>query len=268
MLYHAQNGTVQLERGAMDYISFGTGPRTLVMLPGLGDGLKTVRGSAIPFALLYRAYAKDCRVYVFSRKVPLEDSASTRTMARDQKEAMDRLGISRADVLGVSQGGMVAQYLAIDHPDAVNRLVLAVTAAKANDTVRQVVGRWTRMAEAGDYKGLMIDTAETMYTEAYLKHYRPLYPILGRVGKPKEFHRFLVQANACVTHDACPELSKIKAPTLVIGGACDRVVGKEAAGELAEGIPGSRLFVYPDLGHGAYEEAKDFDRLVLEFLNS
>lgn len=267
MFSYAQNGAVRLDHGAMDYLFFGWGPRTLILLPGLGDGLKTVRGSAIPFAMLYRAYAKEYRVYVFSRKEPLETGATTRSMARDQKQAMDQLGLSRADVLGVSQGGMIAQYLAIDAPEAVDSLVLAVTAAAANEAVERAVGRWIQMAGAGNYKDLMIDTAEQMYTESYLKRYRPLYPILGRVGKPKEFRRFLIQAESCLRHNAAPELHRIRARTLVIGGGCDRVVGKTAAAELAGRIPGSELFIYPDLGHGAYEEAKDFDHRVLEFLN-
>ncbi len=52
-----------------------------------------------------------------------------REMAKDHAEAMTALGISKADVLGISQGGMIAQYLAIDYPDLVNKLILAVTSA-------------------------------------------------------------------------------------------------------------------------------------------
>ena len=48
-------------------------------------------------------------------------------MALDIAAAMDTLGIKNADIFGVSQGGMIAQYLAIDRPDLVNKLVLAVT---------------------------------------------------------------------------------------------------------------------------------------------
>ena len=50
-MLHAKNGRLTLSTGEMDYIRFGSGSRTLVMLPGVGDGLKTVRGMALPFAL-------------------------------------------------------------------------------------------------------------------------------------------------------------------------------------------------------------------------
>ena len=72
MFYNAKNGNIKIENTTMDYISFGNGNKNLVMIAGLGDGLKTVKGLATPFALMYRNYAKDYKVYVFSRKNQLE----------------------------------------------------------------------------------------------------------------------------------------------------------------------------------------------------
>ena len=51
-MLRAKNGCLSLGTGKMDFIRFGSGPRSLVMLPGVGDGLKTVRGMALPFSLL------------------------------------------------------------------------------------------------------------------------------------------------------------------------------------------------------------------------
>ena len=169
MFYHAYNGRVCIGDSEMDYISFGNGNRTLIMLPGLGDGLTTVRGMALIFSIMYRIYAKEFTVYVFSRKNHLQEGYSTREMAKDHDKAMTILGISKADVLGISQGGMIAQYLAIDYPDLVNKLILAVTSAKSNELIKKVVGVWIEMAMQGNYKNLMIDTAEKSYSERYLK---------------------------------------------------------------------------------------------------
>lgn len=71
MIGNAKNGTLDLGETQMDHIRFGTGPRVLVILPGLGDGLQTVKGTALPMALMYRIFAKDFTVYAFSRKTPL-----------------------------------------------------------------------------------------------------------------------------------------------------------------------------------------------------
>lgn len=268
MFYNATNGRVDFVDTDMYYIAFGNGDKNLIIIPGLGDGLKTVKGTAILFAFMYRIFAKDYRVYVFSRKNKLTEGYSTRDMARDIKLAMDKLSIDKVDVMGVSQGGMIAQYVAIDYPEAVNKLVLAVTLSKQNDTVQKVVKDWLEFAKSGDYKSLFIDTAEKMYTEKYLKRYRPFYPILTSVGKPRSFERFIIMANACITHNAYDELEKIKAPTFVVGGDSDKVVGDYTSEEIAEKISGSKLHIYKNLGHSAYEEAKDFNGLVLNFLSS
>lgn len=266
MIFDVKSGNIPIGDEGMDYISFGSGAETLVLIPGLGDGLSTVKGKGTALALAYRPYTKKYTVYVFSRRNRLPEGFSTRDMAADQAEAMKLLGISRADVMGVSQGGMIAQYLAIDYPDMVNKLVLAVTLARQNETIREAVGAWIDMAEKGDYKSLMIDTAERTYSEKYLRKLRLMYPILTRAGKPKSFDRFLIQARSCAGHDAYNELGKISCPTFVIGGDSDKTVGPESSAELAKAISGSRLYVYKGLGHSAYEEAKDFNDRVLEFL--
>ena len=268
MSLNAKGGSICIENTEMDYISFGNGNRVLIMIPGLGDGLKTVRGYALPFAMMYREYAEKYRVYVFSRRNKLPQVFSTRAMAKDIAIAMKELNIEKADVLGVSQGGMIAQYLAIDYPEKVNKLCLAVTLSKQNQTVQSVVSDWIEMAKSNDYKSLFIDTAEKSYSEKYLKKNRWLYPLMGRVGKPKSFERFIILANACLNHNAYYDLRKIKAPTLVIGGADDKIVTGEASKEISEKIPDSQLYMYEGLGHGAYDEAKDFNQRVLDFFNN
>ena len=93
MRNNAKNGTLKIGDADMDYIRFGSGDRILVMLPGLGDALRSVKGTAGPMALMYRVFAKDFTVYAFSRKNPIPEGYTTREMARDQAQAMDILGI-------------------------------------------------------------------------------------------------------------------------------------------------------------------------------
>lgn len=266
MIYNAHNGHVTVGAANMNFVSFGRGERTLVILPGLSDGLANVRGKALMLAWPYRAYLDRFTVYVFSRRDGLAMGASIRDMARDQAEAMHALGIRRACVMGVSQGGMIAQHLAVDCPDRVEKLVLAVTAPRVNPVIRGCVGHWIELAKRGDHRQLMIDTAEKMYSETYLKKYRKLYPVLGLVGRPRSYDRFLANAEAILRFDAFDEIPKIACPTLIIGGEADKAVGVEGSRELHERIPGSTLHIYPGLGHAAYEEAPDFNERVFSFL--
>ena len=122
------------------------------------------------------------------------------------------------------------------------------------------------MARRGDHKALMIDTAERSYSPAYLKKYRKMYPFLRFVGKPETYDRFLVNAQAILSFDASAELSNIACPTLIMGGEEDRIVGAEGSQALVARIPGSVLYLYPGLGHAAYEEAGDFYQRVFRFL--
>ena len=265
MAMRAENGSVTIAGRKIAYVRFGTGLETLVILPGAGDGLKTVKGTAVPMALMYHTLWERFTVFMFSRGEPLPEHFSTREMARELAGAMDALGIGSAVVTGVSQGGMIAQYLAIDHPEKVKKLILAVTAGRPNDSIRCVLPNWIRMARRGDYRGIMTDTAERSYSRKRMKKMRPVYRLLAGVGKPKSFRRFITMAEACLAHDAWLELPEIACPTLVIGGGEDRIVTAEASRELAGRIPGSELVIYPELSHALYEEAPDFWDRIKEF---
>ena len=266
MRWNSKNGAVPIDDTEMSYVSFGQGKKNLILLPGLSDGLMTVRGKAALLAKPYRIFFDKYTVYMFSRKDKLPEGCTIREMAADQARAMKTLGIKTASVMGVSQGGMIAQMLAAEFPELVEKLVIAVSAPRVNGITRECILNWIEFAKQGDHKKLMIDTAEKSYSSDYLKKYRKIYPIIGTVGKPSDYSRFLINANAILSFDAVFELPKISCPVLIIGGETDRIVGKEASYELKEKIPGSELFVYKGLGHAAYEEAEDFNERVFRFL--
>lgn len=268
MLWNAKNGEIILGEAKMSYVSFGQGKHTLILLPGLSDGLTTVQGKALLLARPYRSFFQEYTVYMFSRKDDMPECYSIRDMAKDQALAMHTLSIEKACVMGVSQGGMIAQYLAIDHPDLMEKLILAVTAPCVNDLIKSNVTKWMNLAMQGKHKELMIDTAEKSYSPTYLKKYRKYYPIIGVISKPANYHRFLVNAKAILEFDATGELDKITCPTFIIGGEDDKTVGIQASHSLNERITGSTLYVYAGLGHAAYEEAPDFNQRVSSFLKS
>lgn len=268
MFGHAKNGMISIGDTTMHYASFGTGEKALVLLPGLSDGLTTVQGKAALLAPPYRLFFDRYTVYLFSRKERMPIGYSIRDMAADQATAMQALGIDRAAVMGVSEGGMIAQFLAIDHPKRVEKLVLAVTAPCSSPRIEANVARWVDMAQRGDHKRLMIDTTENSYSDARLKKMRKLYPLIGLLGRPKTYERFFRNADAILRFDALPELDRIQCPTLILAGEQDKTVGVEASYVLHERIRNSTLYVYPGLGHAAFEEAPDFNRRVFDFLEN
>jgi len=266
MFMHAKNGTVQVAGDTMHFVRFGHGRKTLIMLPGLGDGLTTVKGTALPMAFLYRTFASDYTVYMFSRRNHLHEGSTTRDMARDLKDAMTVLGIVKADLVGVSMGGMIAQHFAADYPESVSKLVLVVTCAKPNPILTESVTEWITLARRDDHTAFMDSNVRCMYSDAYYRKNRWLIPVMGRLTRPKSYTRFYIQADACLTHDAAVRLAQICAPTLVIGGEQDHALGADASREIAAAIPGAKLHMYAEWGHGLYEEAKDFQHVILHFL--
>ena len=262
-MYNAKELKLTLNNKQINYITFGKGTKSLIMIQGLNTN--GIKGAANSLAYMYRIFAKDYTVYLFDRRTEVYDGITVRELAADIAEAMEALGLVNADVFAVSQGGMIGQYLAIDRPELVHRMVLAVTLSRNNDVVKEVINNWIEMTEQEKYKELVVDMAVKMYSDAYVKRYKPFMPLLTAVQKPKDKERFITLAKACLTCNAYEELEQIKCPVLVLGGSRDKVTTGQASVEIAEKL-GCEIYMYEDLGHAAYEEAKDFNRRVYDFL--
>ena len=259
-------GKVAIDGTYMQYVRFGSGKKNVIILPGLSDGLATVKGKALLLSYPYREFFDEFTIYMFSRKDDMPDGYSIEDMADDQAAVLRSLGIEKTLVLGVSEGGMIAQVLASRYPEMTESAVLAVTAPYNNDISAERIHLWRECAVRRDHKALMIDTAEHSYSESYLKKYRKMYPIIGFIGKPKDYSRFLINVDAIIRFDARKTDRTIKCPVLIIGGKEDKIVGPDASYELHDLISGSVLYMYEGLGHAAYEEAQDFNDRAFSFM--
>ena len=266
-MYSAKNATLSMNGKTMDYVTFGTGNQPLVIIPGLGDGLETVKGKAQLFSLSYRLLAKHYKIYVFSRINELRQGYTTRDMAADLAEAMETLNLDTAYIMGISQGGMIAQWLAVDFPERVQRLILAVTTAKPSQLARERIERWQKLSQSGNFKHLMLDIAQHSYTQKSYQKWRLLYNIMGRLGRIKDEKRIAIQSQSCLTHDSLEVLKEIQCPTLVLGALEDDVIGVKGSKELAKGISGCQLLILKHSGHALYEENKVFQEAICGFLH-
>ena len=264
-MLNAKNENIIINGHDFDYISFGSGRDVLIMLPGVGDGFKTAKGMAVPFAFMYRMFAVSFRVYVFSRRNDLPDGFTSADMADDLSNIMDALDIGAAHIFGVSQGGMIAQQMAIRHPEKVKSLVLAVTAGRPTRIMRAALGSWLLMAERSEYRGIMLDTAERSYTGMYLERGKRMNKLIA-LAKPKSYERFRILCESCLSHDVYEDLPEIRCPVYIIGASLDRVLGPEASAEMHEAIPGSEIYMFEGYSHGVYEQAKDFNEMALRWL--
>lgn len=252
----------------MDYVTFGKGNQPLVFIPGLGDGLQTVKGMAMPFSITYRKLSERYKIYVFSRINELRQGYTTRDMAADVAEAMETLNLDAAYVMGISQGGMIAQWLAVDFPERVQRLILAVTTAKPSQLARERIENWQKLSQSGNFKHLMLDIAQHSYTQKSYQKWRLLYNVMGIFGRIQDKQRIDIQSVSCLKHDSLDFLEKINCPTLIIGAEKDDVLGVDGSLGLHQHIKDSQLTILPECGHSLYEQNKDFQKRVLVFLES
>ena len=248
----------------MDYIKFGNGEKNFVIIPGLS--VHSIMGSADVIADAYQSFAEEYTVYVFDRPKELEEGYTIRMLAEDTAAAMKELKLEDADVFGASQGGMMAMYLAIDHPELVHKLILGSTLAKPNDTFNQVAAKWLSLAENRDEEGLLESFADDVYSEATLEAYRDTLISANKGITEEEYQRFIILGKACENFYCYDELSSIQCPVLVLGSEGDKVVTAEGSRQIAEAL-GCEIYLYDEsYGHGVYDEAPDYKQRCLDFL--
>ncbi|MBO4866332.1 MAG: alpha/beta hydrolase [Ruminococcus sp.] len=261
MLYNVKEDSLEIDGMSIDFVAFGSGEEVMVIIPGLS--LKRVKGTGFTLAVMYRQFTKKFRVYIFDRRKVIPENYTAEDIGDEIATAMKALGLENACVMGVSQGGMAAQYLAIKHPELVKKLVLGVTLSRNNDVVRGAVDEWVSLAEKGDIDGLVISTMKYNYPPERLEKFKLIMPALVKAGRPKDPQTFVRMTKACLTCDTYDRLEEIKCPVLVIGDKQDRIVSPEASKEIAEKL-GCGLYMTEAYGHGAYEQP-EFNDKVAEF---
>ncbi len=170
---------------------------------------------------------------------------TTGRLADGLAAVLDEAGVDAACVYGVSLGGMVAQELALRHPDRVRALVLGCTwpggphaVLPTRAVVRRLVGKTT-----GE-DSLLVSPAHAAARRA-AGEAPELLPAEGMAPQRAALRQFL----AAVTHDASSRLGHLDAPTLVLHGTADRIVPVGNAELLAAAIPDAELRTYEGVGH-------------------
>ncbi len=233
------------------YEETGSGP-PLLLIAGLS-------GNTLGWTLLMPALAERFRVIAFDNRGAGRSSAppgpySTQQMPYEAAALLDQLGVARAHVLGHSMGGMIAQELALAHPEQIDRLVLLGTYARPRPAIHDPwLNNWVQACERGtDPAAVALSLMPWFFTPAFMSEYDQVEAALAEWLSdpyPAPAHGIAAQAAACRTHDTRDRLPQIAAPTLVLVGAEDIVTPVSCSRELAEGIPGARLHVLERGGH-------------------
>jgi len=235
----------------------GHGPDVL-LIGGLGDTVESWQFQLEGLADRYRLTAFDnCGA---GRTAMREGPVTVEAMADDAAGVLRALDIRRVHVAGFSGGSVIAQELAIRHPDLVRSLVLQST-WPAPDSYLRSWGRFVRWlidvapSERAFLEAFFLDmytarahndgTVEAIIEEALAFPHKQ---------KPEDQQRFL---DAFMDHDTTERLPSISAPTLVLAGGRDSTSRPELCRAVADLIPGARFEVMSEEAHQPFQEVPD-----------
>ncbi len=254
------------EGGRIEYLELGQGPPYVVVL-GATEGIQTVGQMARGIRHLFRRRAQRFRVIVVGRPDPIPCDGEPRCLAGDLGVALDELGVGPAVVEGISAGGPVATWLALDRPDLVSKLILTATFARADAHLSRVLEHWIALAREGRWLDLVIDSLRRGRPRGQpVPDAQPAAPTSFRLAFiPPSPERFVRLSCGLIETDLTPMLGSVSVPTLVIGGALDAINPPSCVEELAAGIPGARLLMLAGEGHSLYEGSDEYKAAVEEF---
>jgi len=259
----------------LEYYVEGAGP-PLLMIQGMG-GQASSWGE--PFMELLRPHFTTIRFS--NRGVGLSDNPTNvvtiPAMADDAAGLLSALAIEKAQVLGISMGGMIAQDFAIRHGQRVEGLVLGCTGC---GPAHSVPAPPETMARLGQMMGLPPEErvrafwSLTVTPEFMASGSTFLEEMIGMAlaAPPEELARLqatmALQFGAITAHTSYDRLAEIRAPTLVIHGDADMLV-PAANGEIIHGkVSGSQMYVIRGTGHCFFwEKPEESARVIVEFLS-
>jgi pimeloyl-ACP methyl ester carboxylesterase len=193
---------------------------------------------------------------------------SIRDMAEDVFELLNRLNIDKAHILGVSMGSAIAQELGINHPEKVEKLIIAAGWDKTDTYMKKLFETFTGQfaADFNVYIDMML--LWCFGHEFYRQHLGDIEAVeADRKKHPFPPETFYAHCEACIGHDTRSRLKEIKAPVLLTCGEKDILIPVEFSQALSENIPGSRLEIFKNCGHlHLWEETEKYREMVLEFL--
>ena len=250
----------------LPHACIGNGARNLVVFDGLDFRHKPPAGIMLRMRTGYlRGLEDSYKIYIMSRRPGLPPGYSLRDMSDDYAVMIKNELGGMADIIGVSTGGGIAQYFAIDHPDLVRRLVLVMTGCRLTDESKELQMKVAELARKGKRRAAYALLATAIIRKGIAKHlFKWFMWLLGPLMVPADPSDGIVEIEADDRYDLSDQLDRIKADTLVIGGEEDFFYPIH---ETALKIPNAKLVLYPNLGHNAmFARSRQFGEEIGAFL--
>ena len=257
--------SVKVNNSEMEYLSFGTGDKILVIIPGLS--LKSVLLSEEAIIASFAIFVKDFTIYLFDRIKDIPDNYSIENMAEDTYNAMINLWIKSCNLYWASQWWMIAQCIAIQHQDFVEKMVLWSTTFKTKSNALRKFSERIELAKLNKISELNKNFLNNVYCKDTIKDFWEIILNSNADINDKEKGKFIKLSFSLLNFDIEEQVHNIKCKTLVIWSNNDGIFGKDSVIELANKLD-CELYMYNNYGHAVYDEAPDFRKRMLDFLNN
>ena len=249
---------------SVNYETAGQGT-PVVLIHGLAMDLTFWEKQVSPLAAQFEVIRYDARGHGASERA--EPPYSLELMADDLYHFLHSIGVEAAHLVGLSMGGMIAQTLALSHPDAVLSLTLASTTSEYPSEGRQGFRERADTARESGMDALLDATLGRWFTDEYRQTNPPDLWKVRRVVSGTDPGCFAGAALAVSEVDTTARLNQIVAPTLAIAADGDLATPVAAARRIHEQIAGSRLEIIAGASHCCNIERPDaFNGLLLGFL--
>ena len=245
----------------------GESSRKLVVFDGLDFEHRPPSGFRLRMTIgNFKSLARDFTVWIVSRKPGLPQGYTLRDMSNDYAVMIREEIGAPVNVMGLSTGGAIAQYFAVDHPQLIRHLVLALTGYKLTEEAAELQRHMGELARQGKWRAAYSAMMDGVYPRGFRRYlFKCLMWLIGGMGAPKDPSDGLVEIEAEGKHDFLRRLPDIKIPTLVIGGDQDFFY---PIAETAKRIPNARLVLYEGFGHNViFSKSRQFNEDVWAFLN-
>lgn len=181
---------------------------------------------------------------------------------------LDREGIARAHVGGISLGGLVAQHFAATQPQRVDRLILLDTTPRYTDEMRQMWVVRAKQARTQGVASLLDSLLPVWFTPDFLAQDPPAVRYVRDCFIGDSGEGYALACEALGAADLRPLVPNIKAPTLIVCGDQESDAFKDAARWLETNISGARLHWMSPARHASVlQHPTEFVRLAREFLH-
>ena len=176
--------TVAVKDFKINYLHFGNVSKPkLVLMPGLS--IQSVLNSAAAIEKQYELLAKNFDMYLFDRRENVQMGYSIEDMANDTIGAIDALNIKKINIGGVSQGGMIAQVMAIKRPDLIKAMVLCSTSCEVNPKDEGITN-WINIAKEKDAQKLLDSFFKQVYTNEFYETHKRAVKVFARYIKDED----------------------------------------------------------------------------------